>query len=348
MTGREKLYEQFRAKYQKVEIPDAKANTPESPLVSVCVQTYRHAEFIRECLDSLLNQKVDFEYEILLGEDASTDGTREICIEYAEKYPERIRLFLHRRENNIAVGGKPTGRFNFLHNLLNAKGQFIAICEGDDYWTDTNKLQRQVDFLRTHSEASMVYTNAQKLLDGKMVSFLEQAAPPTLMDSNQFILGQHRVPTCSVLIRTEVVTGIIQSLFTMKNDIFHMDYFMWTMASKFGKIGFIENEMVVYRVHSGSMVRQAENKITLLIGMELNQFLADQFQGNVRDFFLKNNWWYYLEFSFLEILAGSWLSAFYWLLRSLTESIRRDKKNQMQILRDFVYRARHRPPAQKA
>src|SRR5690606_4409195 len=114
-----------------------------NPVVSVCVQTYQHAPYIRECLDSILMQKTDFPFEILLGEDESSDGTREICIEYAEKFPDKIKLFLHRRENNIQIFGYPTGRFNFLTNLYSSNGKYIAICEGDDYWTDSDKLQKQ-------------------------------------------------------------------------------------------------------------------------------------------------------------------------------------------------------------
>src|SRR5690606_25596514 len=108
--------------------------------------------YIRECLDSILMQKTDFPFEILLGEDASTDGTREISIEYADKYPDKIRLFLHHRENNIEILGTPTGRFNSLYNLFSARGTFIALCEGDDFWTDEKKLQKQYEFMVTNPD----------------------------------------------------------------------------------------------------------------------------------------------------------------------------------------------------
>ena len=103
---------------------------------------------LRDCLDGILMQKTDFPYEIIIGEDGSTDGTREICIEYANKYPNLIRLFLRDRNvshltnkdgNDIMLNGK----FQKLH----ARGKYYAPCEGDDYWTDPYKLQKQVDFL---------------------------------------------------------------------------------------------------------------------------------------------------------------------------------------------------------
>ena len=109
-------FEEFNDKYQKVPVEEYPNSVSTKPTVSVCVQTYQHTHFIRDCLEGILMQETDFPFEILLGEDASTDGTREICIEYADKYPDKIRLFLHHRENNISIGGSPTGRFNFMFN----------------------------------------------------------------------------------------------------------------------------------------------------------------------------------------------------------------------------------------
>ncbi len=122
---------------------------------SVCIPTYNHAKYIAQCLDGALMQKTNFDYEILVGEDDSSDGTREICKEYAAKYPDKIRLFLNDRKNVIYINGRPTGRWNFINLLKNAKGKYIALCDGDDYWTDLHKLQKQVDFLESHTEFSI-------------------------------------------------------------------------------------------------------------------------------------------------------------------------------------------------
>lgn len=106
------------------------------PIVSVCVQTYQHEAYIKECLDSILAQKTSFPFEIILGEDDSEDQTRKICKEYAEKNPDRIRLFLRNKKDKIFINGVKTGRFNFLENLKSCRGKYIAMCDGDDYWTD--------------------------------------------------------------------------------------------------------------------------------------------------------------------------------------------------------------------
>ena len=130
--------------YQRVPVVELPSSVPGGVTVTVCVPTYRHARSIEKCLDSILEQETDFTYEILIGEDGSTDGTRELCAEYSSKYPERIRLFLHSRDNNIEINGYATGRFNLLYLLSKANGEYIALCEGDDWWTDKNKLQTQV------------------------------------------------------------------------------------------------------------------------------------------------------------------------------------------------------------
>ena len=110
-------FEEFKNIYQKAPVEVDQNELIETPLVSVCVQTYQHASFIQECLDGILMQETDFRFEILIGEDASADGTREICVEYAKRFPDIIRLFLHDRRNNIFINGKQTGRFNFLNNI---------------------------------------------------------------------------------------------------------------------------------------------------------------------------------------------------------------------------------------
>jgi cellulose synthase/poly-beta-1,6-N-acetylglucosamine synthase-like glycosyltransferase len=139
-------FRDFKDKFEKIPVEHCPSQTPETPLVSVCVMTYNQADYIEDCLEGILMQKTDFPVEILLGEDGSSDGTRKICIDYANKYPDKIRLFLHHRENNIKINGKQTGRFNFLYNFYAAKGKYIALCDGDDYWTDHLKLQKASGF----------------------------------------------------------------------------------------------------------------------------------------------------------------------------------------------------------
>ncbi|MGI6078575.1 MAG: glycosyltransferase family 2 protein [Fastidiosipilaceae bacterium] len=116
------------------------------PLVSISVITYNHEKYIRQCLDGILMQKVNFPYEILVHDDASPDGTADIIREYEAKYPGIIKP-IYQTENQYSQG-KPVSKFNFDR----ARGKYLAFCEGDDYWTDPGKLQKQVDFLERHPE----------------------------------------------------------------------------------------------------------------------------------------------------------------------------------------------------
>src|SRR5262245_28919719 len=129
------------------------------PLVSISCMTYNHAAFIRTCLDHLLVQKTNFPFEIMIHDDASTDGTREIIEEYVSKYPEIIFPF-YQKENQYSKGVRGlSSRYNYPR----CRGKYVAICEGDDYWTDPYKLQKQVDFLESHEDYVMAYHDFRAL-----------------------------------------------------------------------------------------------------------------------------------------------------------------------------------------
>ena len=115
-----------------------------APLVTVVITTYNQEHYIRKAIDSVLAQKTDFDFEIYITEDCGTDGTRAILQEYAAKYPGRIRLNL--RDKNVGISR------NWYEGLCAAKGEFVCTLEGDDWWRDESKLQKQADFLRAHPE----------------------------------------------------------------------------------------------------------------------------------------------------------------------------------------------------
>ena len=119
-------------------------------LVSICCLTYNHAAYIRECLDGFLMQRTDFPVEIIVHDDASTDGTQDILREYQARYPDRFHLILQ-TENQYSKGVNVAIQYIFPR----VRGKYIAFCEGDDYWTAPDKLQRQVDFLEAHPDHSM-------------------------------------------------------------------------------------------------------------------------------------------------------------------------------------------------
>lgn len=247
----------FKNRFEKKKVEDFNEPTSAIPLVSVAIQTYNHGKYIRQCLESILTQKTNFDFEILLGEDASKDGTRGICIEYADKYPKKIRLFLHHRENNISIGGSPTGRFNFLYNLFSAQGKYIAICEGDDYWTDPYKLQKQVDFLEGNEDFSFCFHDAKVIgLNIEEPSYVKQNKT---VFTTEDLFGRHFVPTASIVFRNNIkfpdwITKVTSGDFSLMLNL-----------SKKGKFKYIDEVMSVYRKHEGGVTQanffQGVNKV---------------------------------------------------------------------------------------
>ena len=136
-------------------------------LVSVCCMTYNHVSFIRQCLDGFMMQKCSFNFEVLIHDDASTDGTQNIIQEYVTRYPDIIKP-IYQKENQYSKGIDPNVKYNFSR----AKGKYIAMCEGDDYWTDPYKLQKQVDFLESHPDYVMCSHNVDIYFQKKTYIFV--------------------------------------------------------------------------------------------------------------------------------------------------------------------------------
>ena len=236
----------FLNKFQKkgiIEIPNLVGKNPK---VSICLLTYQHKDYIVECLRGILMQKTNFLYEILLGEDDSTDGTRDICIEYAEKYPDKIRLFLHHRENNIEINGNPTGRFNVIYNYYSARGKYIAICEGDDYWTDPLKLQKQVDFLENNKDyvlsfhdVNVLYTRKKRVKNYRMIGSLDKNS----LETND-LLKPWFIPTCSVVFRKPEKFSLPKWFYLSPNG----DKALWLLLFLAGKFKYLNGIMGVYRM----------------------------------------------------------------------------------------------------
>lgn len=244
-------FESFKRKFQQKPVDEISNRVPIKPMVSVCVQTYEHVNFIKQCLDGILIQQANFSFEILLGEDESTDGTRKICLEYAEKYPDRIRLFLHRRENNIKVNGTPTGRFNFVYNLFTARGKYIALCEGDDYWTDPLKLQKQVDFLELNPDYSVCFHNVNILINKN--KSIECFPMHLKLEKEEFktkdLLKQWFVPTASILFAQRDSREFPEWFFNCASG----DIPLLLLLSLEGKLKYFDEIMAVYRLHDGGI-----------------------------------------------------------------------------------------------
>ncbi len=175
-------------------------------MVSICCITYNQERFIRSALDGFLRQKTSFAYEILIHDDASTDGTAQVIGQYAARYPEKIFPILQ-TENQYSKGlTNISGTFNFPR----ARGRYIAMCEGDDYWVDAGKLQRQVDFMESHPGCSLCFHSAHVKVEGRAVTERQmrpyrksrQVSPEEIIDKAS------GYATASLMFRTEMVKSL--------------------------------------------------------------------------------------------------------------------------------------------
>lgn len=217
-----------------------------SPKVSILCLTFNQEKFIKQTLESFLNQQTDFGFEVLINDDASTDDTQKIIKQFQKKYPDIIKP-VFQKTNRYSKGER-----NFIPRFLipRAKGEFLAICEGDDYWTDPQKLQLQVDFLEAHPNYALcfhpvevVYENAK---DKNMIF-------PDVEDeswyTNEELLKTNYIPTNSVMYRK-------QTYGSMPDDIAPGDWYMHLYHAQFGKIKFLSKVMSVYRKHDNGVWRE--------------------------------------------------------------------------------------------
>jgi glycosyltransferase involved in cell wall biosynthesis len=234
------------------------------PQVSVIVTAYQHGRFIRQCLDSVLMQTTTVPYEIIVGEDESTDETRSICIEYAQAHPDKIRLFLRSRALSTWTGAGRTLMFNGQWCRRSARGTYVAPCEGDDYWMTRDKLQKQVEFLESHPECSMCFGANLDFDDGQEGGDL--LFPPgrrpfyTLAD----ILAGNFIGTCASVWRR----SNIADLEVWREDMPIGDWTGHILSASKGPMGYIDEVMGARRRHPG--------------GVWSSLSLADKYRGEIR------------------------------------------------------------------
>lgn len=248
-------FQEFKSRFEHVKVVEYQNPRESSPSVSVCVQTYNHERYISHCLDNILKQQANFDFEILIHEDDSTDETRQICQKYAERFPEKIRLFLNSRKNNISVAGEPTGNFTTLYNLFSAKGKYIAICEGDDFWGDPKKLQVQYDFMQSHPLYSLCFHDF-KLVDSEGNLIQSDKASPLKYDLNsKELLYPVRHPSTLTIFFRNNFRNLPQEI----TRVITMDAFFYILLGKSGSGKYLPNiKPAFYRIHDGGLWSERE------------------------------------------------------------------------------------------
>lgn len=212
-------------------------------LVSVCMTTYNHEPYLREAIEGVLVQQTDFDVELVLGEDCSTDGTRRVCEAYAAKYPDRIRL--------VTSSENVGWRANYRRTFEACRGKYVAYLDGDDWWCDPHKLQRQVELMEADPECGMCYTSANEY----MQTSGELRPDPDLhyTEFEKMLLGIS-VPNCTTLARRELIAAYYAEICPETHpEWLTDDWPMWLWFARNSHIRFIDRVMAVHRRLPGSV-----------------------------------------------------------------------------------------------
>lgn len=219
---------------------------------------YNHEPYLRECLDGIVMQQTDFPYVAIVHDDASTDRSAEMIREYAERYPNLI-LPIYESTNQYQLPGRPIRRI--IQTALAATGcKYVALCEGDDYWTDPLKLQKQVSFLESHPDYSMVYTNFDTVNEygnqikdsGRFDGIRKEATSGWIF--GKLLLGNF-ILTCTTVLQRKVYDYA-----PLQNAPYSLDYNLFLSASCVGKIQYFDQITTNYRiVETGQMKSNGYN-----------------------------------------------------------------------------------------
>lgn len=225
-------------------------------MVSICCLAYNHEKYLRKALESFVMQQTDFDYEVIVHDDASTDGTIRIIQEYAQKYPDIIKP-IFQKENQHSKGIKISATFVYPA----AQGKFIALCEGDDYWTDPLKLQKQVDYMQAHPDCRLCFTNGRYIRHGQLaervIPYVKRSLKVYRSGDADYDMGQmallDHVPTASLLFYREDICNYPP----MPGNVYTGDTFIRLYLTSLGYAHCIDEDTCVYRLNvPGSLTDQ--------------------------------------------------------------------------------------------
>lgn len=218
-----------------------------APFVSVCMITYQHAPYVAQAIDSILAQKTDFPFELVIGEDGSTDGTLEICRNYAGRYPGIIRLITRDRTAPGRQHYAAPFMFNYLETLKACRGQYLAVCEGDDYWIASDKLQRQTEVMESDGACTVCFCAAIR----RGADFEETDYPPGRHShyAPETLFAKDYIINATVMYRN-IIRGHVPEWFAAMPV---GDWPMHLLHAARGHIRYIDEPMAVYRFHPGGV-----------------------------------------------------------------------------------------------
>jgi glycosyltransferase involved in cell wall biosynthesis len=307
----------------------------EEPLLSVRLMTYNHEEYIAQAVESCVMQVCDFKFEVVIGDDFSTDKTLEIALKYQKKYPEIVRVLHRKKGDDYYVNRQKKGRlFNFIDIVNNCKGKYIALLDGDDYWTDPLKLQKQVDFLEANEECILTGHDAF-IVDGDNTVVSEAKLPVKYKRSasGDELKQMFWVLTLSMVFRNiDELRNYPVTLLNVPNG----DTCLISLLGNYGAFHYHEDiKPAAYRVHDGGVwsVLNHNQKIInqCLTLISLRKYYNQRKDNEMIKFLshkIKNNYRQQFDYSMQNDSLFRKSHIFYWFLF---------KNNNWKTPRNFTY-----------
>jgi glycosyltransferase involved in cell wall biosynthesis len=253
------------------------------PLVSVKMITFNHAPYIAQAIEGVLNQKVNFPIELVIGEDCSTDGTREIVFNYQKKYPNIIRVITS--ENNVGM------KKNSYRTTKACRGKYVAFCEGDDYWHRLDKLQIQVEYMEAHPECGLLHSSydvydvvlKKKIRDCIKYKGFEIPQKADIIDIIDGCRVSFRIQTCTVMVKRSFYEKIVESdpCLHQSNHYLMGDTQIWAELAVISELAYIPESLATYRLLEKSASRTKDPKESCrfeISDSEMKIYLCDKYK----------------------------------------------------------------------
>ena len=264
----------------------------DNPLVSVKCMTFNHEKYISQAMDGFLMQKTTFPFEILVHDDASTDKTTDILREYEKQFPKIVKV-IYEEENQWSKG------YRLHHVKINKsiKGKYIATCEGDDYWIDDNKLQKQVLFLEQNSDYGLVYTKTGEYVQ-KSESFLKPVGKQT--DFIGLLMCENPIATLTACFRKELYNKYLIDIKPEERNWKMGDYPFWIYLAYNSKIKYIDDLTGIYRIleKSACHYKNIDEQLLFIKGKyDMSEFYQKLYNVNINVYWDESMFYIPIHFS---------------------------------------------------
>jgi glycosyltransferase involved in cell wall biosynthesis len=287
---------------------------------SVCVITYNQAKYIRQTLESIISQKGNIQIEINVSDDCSKDETASIVESLKQNLPENVALNYIRHDRNLGL------MKNFIFTLKKSSYEYTAICEGDDYWSDPYKLEKQLIFMKNEPECNYLFTGRFNLeSDGSQTQIIHDL--PALFDLDYLLKSNVMPSTQTVIFRTGCLN--IKEMETL-DYAFNGDWVLLFLVASQGKIGYIPFVTAVYRVGVG-VISKSSSSYSFLNGLKVNKQL-NKLTNYKYNYLIGHYAWHYENITYAWFNENNYLKGFFWFFKTLAYKLK------VYGLHDFISR----------